>query len=54
MQKCKNLVLHEKSFFFLLILTMVVIVGRLVKVDINTIRVEKEHFVRICVEIDLT
>lgn len=45
-----NLVFYDESF----LLAMASAVGRPVKVDRNTLKVERGRFARICVEVDLT
>ena len=44
-----NLVYYDERF----LLAMASATGRLVKVDINTLKVERGKFVRVCVEVDL-
>lgn len=45
-----NLVYYDESF----LLAMALAVGRPVKVDRNTLKVERGRFARICIEVDLT
>jgi len=45
-----NLVYYDERF----LLAMTSAIGRPVKVDINTLKVERGKFVRVCVEVDLT
>jgi len=45
-----NLVYYDESF----LLAMASAIGRPIKVDTNTLRVERGKFARVCVEIDLT
>jgi hypothetical protein len=45
-----NLVYYDESF----LLAMASAIGRPIKVDINTLNVERGRFARVCVEVDLT
>jgi len=45
-----NLVYYDESF----LLAMASAIGRPIKVDTNTLKVERGKFARVCVEIDLT
>lgn len=45
-----NLVYYDESF----LLAMASAIGRLIKVDTNTLKVERGKFARFCVEVDLT
>ncbi|PNY14400.1 hypothetical protein L195_g011081 [Trifolium pratense] len=45
-----NLVYYDESF----LMAMASAIGRPIKVDINTLKVERGRFARVCVEVDLT
>lgn len=45
-----NLVYYDESF----LLAMASALGRPIKVDTNTLKIERGKFARVCVEIDLT
>jgi len=47
---CLNLVYYDESF----LLAMASAIGRPIKVDTNTLKVEIGKFARVCVEVDLT